>query len=118
MIEWALFYVDGSAFTNEDGGPEEAPREMVQAAAHKDDRTGWTRVDSDIGYWGWRSDLGRWHGLQNESAWQSYLRIEPWPLTVFGWEIDDEEFGKLSHKIEQVMKTPKTSWRRRERRVG
>lgn len=122
MIEWALIYYepDGepSFFTNEDGSPDEAPREKVMASAHMDDRTGFVTEVSDIGYWGWRSDLGRWKAIYNEQGWASFIRQEPWPLTVFGWEVSDEDFSGVMKAAEAAMQRPKTAWRQRERRVG
>ena len=121
MIEWALIYWEGngelSFFTNDDGGPEEAPRLMVLASAHVDERVGWVTEVSDPGWWGWRSDLGRWKALHDHEAKVAYELTEPWPLKVLGWELDDDAWSRVLKEAEDAMKKPKTGWRRRERRI-
>lgn len=117
MIEWALFYADGTFFSDLDGDPSKAPREFVQLAVWRDEGTGWNYEQSDIGYWVWREDLGHFLGIQNEAGWQSYLRsYNGYPLTVFGWTLSDTEFHRVMKLAAKVMEEPKSLWRRIEKR--
>ena len=118
MIEWALIYTDGSIFTSEDGEPWQAPRDMVQFSVWRDEQTGWGYAESGIGLWGWREDMGHFHGFENQAAWESYQRVyKPWPLTVFGWELSDEAFQAMKKDVDELMGEPRTARRWSERRL-
>jgi hypothetical protein len=40
VIEWIVYYSDGSSFTSADGSPSDAPRRGVQCVAVRDDTCG------------------------------------------------------------------------------
>lgn len=69
MIDWVIYYEDGSSFTSENGEPGLAPRDGVQVVAVRDDRT-----DKLI----WHSfDFYCWQGEwvpRNEAGLYDYLR--------------------------------------------
>jgi hypothetical protein len=92
---------------------------MVQFSVWRDhDLTGWSYAESGIGLWGWREDLGHFHGFENEQAWSTYLRhAEPWPVSVFGWEISDEAFQTTRRKVDELLGEPRTARRWSERRL-
>lgn len=71
MINWIVYYEDGSSFTSEDGGPGDAPRSGVQVVAVRDDqRTGrllWHSADWycwHMDEWVLRSDAGLYDYLR------------------------------------------------------
>lgn len=40
MIEWIIYYADGSSFTSEDGPPEAAPRTGIQVVVNRSPKRG------------------------------------------------------------------------------
>lgn len=118
MIMWALVYANGTVFTNEHGEPWEAPRDMVQFSVFRDARLGWGYSESGLGVWGWRGDLGYFHGFENADGVATYDRnYRPWPLKVFGWEVSDEAFARLRSMVTELLGEERTARRDGERRL-
>ncbi len=59
MIEWVIFYSDGSTFSSEDGSPDDAPALDIQVIAQKDETVGRKLLIHKDYYW--YMD-GRWYG--------------------------------------------------------
>lgn len=59
MIEWRIYYADGSTFDNEDGPPEAAPCDGVLVVGQVDPKHNW---DCRWGDWFvYRDDEHRWY---------------------------------------------------------
>ncbi len=57
-MSWRIYYIDGSIFTSEDGKPEAAPCEGVEAVAEKRDGRALLHVGGEFYRWdghGWRA---------------------------------------------------------------
>lgn len=61
MKRWAVYYGDGSRFTDEDGAPSEAPPFDVQAIAYPDETVGRVVIDS-WDYYVFRESESEWFG--------------------------------------------------------
>ena len=72
MIEWVVYYDDGSSFTSEDGPPEYAPRYGVQAVACRHEGVGRLIWDSRD-YYCW--DGGTWVPRDREAGLVDYLSL-------------------------------------------
>ena len=65
-MQWIVYYADGSSFTNEDGPPENAPRDGVQAVAIANDKIGkalWHGGTSE------NFAFYCWHGALDDGEW-------------------------------------------------
>jgi hypothetical protein len=93
MIDWIVYYDDGSSFTSDDGRPGNAPRDGVQCIASRDnDRTGkliWHSSD----FYCWQDD--EWVP-RSEAGLYDYLR-EPGTekIVLQGRAIAYRRFAKI-----------------------
>lgn len=88
MTDWLIVYYDGSTFSSDDGGPEDAPRWGVQVIAKRDEDVGrvlvWMRD-----FYCWQE--GQWVGHDSQAA-DDYERETKWPIRLRGYEIDRKRF--------------------------
>lgn len=118
ILEWAIWYSDGSIFTSQDGPPELAPVFGVLVIVLNDPFLGWnTQSGSD--YYGWddRGDGPKWWGILSDLALASYLAKPGWKRVLIGESIPSETFSQV---FEEIRNHPqwgqKSGFRRRENR--
>lgn len=61
MVQWRIYYTDGSMFDSTMGAPEDAPGWGVAAISQQNPETGRAGVAGVDFYW-WESDVGFWSG--------------------------------------------------------
>ena len=109
MIDWIIFYDDGSSFTNEDGLPESAPKDGVQIIGTRDIGVG-VRWRQNTDHYCWQD--GTWIGHSKEVL-HHYKRrclernIEP--LTLNGYELPDNEYYKIVNQATNDPRLVKTA---------
>lgn len=86
MIDWKIYYADGSTFTNEGGPPEMAPSGGVICIAYYDD-DGRRHICHAADYYVW--NWGRWVNADSSGFWQYML--EPGLKIV--------KFGRLVNEV-------------------
>lgn len=107
-MEWQIFYGDGTTFSDEDGGPEEAPARDVQVIV-QDCKQHISELVTGGDYYIWE---GRWRAVDLFGLYD-YL-IEPgWKVVLFGRMISQDEYSELVHRANIV----KTGWLPRERKT-
>jgi hypothetical protein len=106
-VDWLILYHDGSTFSSEDGGPEEAPRTGVMDVYYCSEETGVSVEHSNDGIWIWRDGL--WMGTDN-FGWHDYLFNQPgWLVMLFGRTLRDVDWqSKVKTVASEIMKTPKS----------
>lgn len=112
MLTWAIYYDDGSRFTDEDGSAFEAPRTGVQIIAQADPSMGWELVSS-ADYYYFEPDRRGWYVADLFTVWDVLIRA-PRPLILFGRMVSEDEFRAITLRVLDELPTPKTAWRRGE----
>ncbi len=96
MVDWVVWYQDGSMVDSNTHRPEDIPRDGVQAVVIKDKAHGrliWSRAD---GY-AWQN--GTWVPHMRDGL-DQYGRMNYKPKVVIrGFGIPDEEFWVIYHKV-------------------
>ena len=91
MTDWILFYEDGSSFSNDDGSPEDAPREGVIVVVIRDITCGRQHL--------WNQDTYCWQDgtwVPHDSVGcERYLNITKWPIRLRGYWITDDKWEKI-----------------------
>lgn len=108
-MRWAIFYGDGSTFTDEDGNPDEAPSLNIQAIAFEDPLTGHTVASGKDFYW---FDNNRWIGGDVFGLWDYLQRTG---AVKFGRTISDSEYGRILERACAEGLPPKSAKRVGER---
>lgn len=116
MLEWLILYADETTFSNLDGTEYEARRYGVMETFFMDPATGVGVESSKIGHWIWKSN--RWFACDDHMGFWDYMFHHPGPtLAIFGRTLHDLEWQTDIHqKTTELLKTPKSAWRARERR--
>lgn len=91
MVNWRLYYGDGSMFSSEDGGPEAAPCTGVMCAAYYDDDNRRRLAHSSDYYF---FEDGRWYGVDLFGLWD-YLARPGLKLVKFGRMISDNQYRRV-----------------------
>ena len=91
MIDWKIYYGDGSTYSNEDGSPESAPTGNVIAVAFYDEDNR-RKICHQADYYVRRD--GRWFSADASGFWQHMM--EPGAKVVkFGREIGDLRYREV-----------------------
>lgn len=91
MIDWRIYYGDGSTYCNEDGPDESAPTCNVICVACYDDDNRRRLIQSFDFYW---RDDGRWCGSDQFGLWD-YLSRPGWKAVKFGRMIGDHQYRSV-----------------------
>ena len=110
MKLWAIYYGDGSIFTDEDGSPFDAPRTNVQIIVEKHPRLGW-ELFSQSEYFYYEPETRGFYHADIFTVFSVLIRSKA-PLILFGQMISDEKFEEITLKMLDDLPSPKTSWRR------
>ena len=91
MVNWRIYYGDGSTYSNEDGAPDSAPcSRVICVAFYADDQRRKICPQADFYIW----DGGRWFSADASGFWQ-YMG-EPGSKGVkFGREIGDLKYRSI-----------------------
>ena len=88
MADWIIFYQDGSTFSSDEGGPEDAPRWGVEVIATSDPDVG-RMLYWDSEFYCWQED--QWIPHDRAGA-QDYELNTKWPIRLRGYWIDRKRF--------------------------
>lgn len=106
---WTVFYHDGSTFSDEDGGPDEAPAVGVIAIVQYNRATGY-QILADDDYFVWKEtvesnypDSGKWYNATADALW-FYLSRPGWKRVLFGEYIDDEAYNTIRARAHEFRK--------------
>lgn len=109
MLDWRIYYGDGSTFDSSQGPPHAAPALNVQAIAQKADPGIGRRTCSRFDFY-WYGDDGEWHGGDNFGLWD-YLATPGPKVVKFGRVLPRLEFEKiLSRAVMDPDLQPKVAW--------
>ena len=111
MVDWIIFYDDGSTFSDEDGMQRHAPREGVQVIAVRDEGAGRRLLwNQDTYCW----EEGGWVPHCDKSC-ERYLNTAPQPIRLRGYWVDGPKFWAIYKRaIEDDRLPPKTGLHPRE----
>ena len=112
MIEWAIYYGDGSRFTNEDGSPWDAPRLNVQTIVSPHWHLGY-EIQTDSDYYYYDEEANVWFIADTFAIWDVLIRCKH-PVILFGRYISTEEYMKIVRRALSEMPGKKATWRRGE----
>ena len=90
MVQWRVYYGDGSTFSNEQGGPENAPTTNVICIAYYDEDNRRKICHSNDYYW----FDGYWHGGDTFGLWD-YLARGGFCVVKFGRSVSDTMWHKM-----------------------
>jgi len=88
MIQWRVYYGDGSTFSDEEGSPEMAPGCGVMCIANYDEDNRRKLAHSTDYYF---FDAGRWYGCDIFGLWD-YLSRVGLKIVKFGRMIGDNQY--------------------------
>lgn len=92
MIEWKIFYDDGSTFSSEDGEPHEAPRTGVQAIPQLNDDEGrHVLFGADYYYW----EGGKWEQCDHFGFYDYLIRPGSYKVVLFGRNMQSGHFRAI-----------------------
>ena len=94
MINWKIYYGDGSTFTNEDGGAEQAPCGRVICVAFYDEDNR-RKICHQADYYLW--DGKRWYSA-DISGFMQYMQEPGFKVVKFGREIGDLKYREIMTK--------------------
>lgn len=112
MKNWAIYYDDGSRFTDEDGTEFDAPRTGVQIIVQKNSSMGWELV-SQADYYYYEPETRGWYVAEMFTIWDVLIRSKR-PLIMFGRMVTDDVFRKIVLRVLDELPSPKTGWLRGE----
>jgi hypothetical protein len=92
MLNWRIYYGDGSTFDNTNGPPEAAPCGGVQFVAYNDEDNR-PRLCHDKDYYIFED--GRWFGVDAAGFWQ-YMGEPGFKVVKFGRMIGDLKFREIA----------------------
>jgi len=101
MVDWEIYYNDESTFSDEDGGPGDAPGSGVVAIVCKDSLHEWVIVSRED-YYIYRHNEGEWYGVDINGLWD-YLNTGGNSHVKFGRTIATKEFQRI-HEIAATSK--------------
>ena len=113
MLEWKIWYSDGSTFSNEDGSPDEAIALDVQYIVMADDMVG-KYIISGMDYYYYEHD--RWFGCDLFGFFDYIVRTKK---VKFGRSMKNTEFKQLGKKvISDSDFLAKSGWHPHERKLN
>ncbi len=109
MIDWIIYYADGSSFTSADGRPEDAPRQGVQVIAQANPEVG-RRLYWDQDTYCWQG--GEWVPHVRYQC-ERYMDTTKFPVRLCGYWVRDSSFKAIMKEAisdpRLPVKTNKTS---------
>lgn len=112
MLDWKIFYGDGSTFSSADGSPAEAPSTNVQAIAQVADPGIGRRTCSRFDFYWYE---GEWHGGDLFGLFDYLQRVSP-SIVKFGRVLPRLAFEAiLNRAVTDPDLLPKVAWDTHER---
>lgn len=106
MLNWRIYYGDGSTFSSWDGQPGDAPALNVQAIASEDLEIGRRTASRYDFYW---FDAGAWYGGDLFGLFDYLQRVSP-SIVKFGRAVPRATFTAiLARAIADIDLLPKTA---------
>lgn len=105
---WKIYYGDGTTYSSNQGGPDEAPARNVQVIVLSDKYHGWyTQAKSDYYVWDERGEGEmRWWGVDIFGLYD-YM-IEPgWKRVLYGRTLTSDRFQEIFKMAMQDEEFPK-----------
>ena len=93
MVDWIIYYGDGTTFSSDDGAPGDAPRQNVQVVAINDIRVGRALL-WDRDYYCWHAEANTWMPHDRQGL-EHFLDTSKMPIRLCGFWIPDEEFQRI-----------------------
>lgn len=109
MLNWRVYYGDGSTFSNEDGPPDQAPGLNVQVIAYRDPEVG-NRLQAIHDYYWFESGL--WAGGDLFGLWY-YLQKPGLKVVKFGATLARDDFMEIYRKAKNDPDLPAKTGRAR-----
>jgi hypothetical protein len=97
MLEWIIYYSDGSTFSSKDGGPQKTPRNYVQVVMQTNDHMGGRDLMDYHDHYGWHNDRWLPHDLSGITQYKDDPSIEN-KIVLNGYWIADSEFWKIHNQ--------------------
>ncbi len=99
-LNWIIYYADGSTYSNNDGPPENAPRDYCEVIMQDEPRLGGRDIISGAGtvygYFCWHGD--RWI-IHDDSGLRQYNDLfGDKAIVLSGFYIEDEKFWEIHQK--------------------
>lgn len=100
---WTVFYHDGSTFSDEDGGPEDAPAWGVIAIVQRSRAVQYQVLEGEHYYiWrtgeiyvsSWHPIDGKWYAVTQDAFWK-YMGESGYKRVLFGEYISDEQYNDI-----------------------
>ena len=111
---WRIWYDNGTAYSSEDGTPENAPGRGVICIMQDSERTGRHKL-SGADYYILRD--GRWFGVDLFGLWD-YLADRGKKIVKFGRFVERERFNEIMRQAEQDDSFPaRSAWEPTEHRI-
>lgn len=102
MVDWIIYYDDGSVFTNEDGPPEKAPRRGVLVISVRDDTCG-RRLLFDQDTYCWQNNQWIPH---DRFQCERYLDSVERPIRLCGYWVRNETFKAIMRQASDDPRLP------------
>ena len=117
MIEWCIFYVDGTEISNLDSEPQNVPTRGVLVIAQVQPDCGWAFVQGgDYFIWDDRGDGYQWYSCDIEGR-IDYEIKNGWKKVLVGIQISHSDYDRIFAKVKRDKRFPqKTTFGRFERR--
>ena len=110
---WAIYYGDGTKFTDIDGSPYNAPRTDVQIIAFKNNQMGWEILSQSDYYYYEENGHGWCIAADQFNVFDVLTRVKQ-PLILFGRWLSQDDFRRVVLKMLDDLPEPKTLWRKGE----
>lgn len=102
MLEWCVYYDDGSTYSNLDGRPWDAPKSGVQAIVVLDPAVGWFPLygtrENDFFCYDAAWEIPRWRNMEHW-GFQEYMREPGLRLVLFGRWMGNHAHQALKTRI-------------------
>lgn len=114
MIEWRIYYADGSTFDSTQGGPEDAPKLGVLVIIQPNENG--SRLYNNEHYYVWKH--GQWFDATVDAMWFYMANPEPkFKIVLFGEYVTDDVWTEtMQRALHDPDIGPKTTWKPVERR--
>lgn len=114
MLEWRIYYDDGSTFSNAEGAPHEAPALGVQMILQADPVVGRQVITGKDFYY---FDLGAWMSADWFGLWDYLCRPGAEKTVRFGRNMRSQDYHALMGRaVKDPDFPPKSAWYPGERR--
>lgn len=94
MVEWRVYFSDGSTFDSTMGTPHDVPNKRVQTVIQKDEKRG-RDILRMVDYFIWSPTLCRWVDIFDAAGLVQRAAIEPYLVIRVGEYIPTPDFERI-----------------------